>query len=144
MKVYIITEGSYSDYHICSVCLDWETVKKRLELLRLALQDPDVRVEEWDTDEQDLFRRDGYDDERFVRIDGKKLYSVSVYDNGEVKTGEMWMWKPHHETCWYSNEYKMWVAEVFGRNEKEAEKRAFDLVAQRKYGIMEERGDFDA
>jgi hypothetical protein len=98
-----------------------------------------TRMKEDSDDECDLFRRD--DDNTIVRTDGKKLYTVDVLDNGEVNAWETRMSRPHREKCWYSDGYEKWVAVVYGRDEKEAKKRAFDLIAQRKYGMMEERGD---
>lgn len=51
MKVYIITKGDYSDYHICAVTTD----KKKAEMLRKAYNDLDgwrnARIETYDTDE---------------------------------------------------------------------------------------------
>ena len=32
MKVYVVTKGEYSDYHICCVCLDRETAERRARL----------------------------------------------------------------------------------------------------------------
>lgn len=51
MKVYIITKGDYSGYHICAVTTD----KKKAEILRKAHNDLDgwhkARIETYDTDE---------------------------------------------------------------------------------------------
>lgn len=51
MKVYIITKGEYSGYHICAVTTD----KKKAEILRKAHNDLDgwhkARIEKYDTDE---------------------------------------------------------------------------------------------
>ena len=48
MKVYVITNGSYSDYHICAVAID----KERAVLLSRYFSDGDglANVEEYDTD----------------------------------------------------------------------------------------------
>lgn len=49
MKVYIITSGCYSDYHIDAVCETFESAKcKCLELTSECSYD-DYRIEEWDT-----------------------------------------------------------------------------------------------
>jgi len=57
-KVYIITQGSYSDYHICGVYSDLKTAKK---IARLYLSDNDkyhnssLVIEEYELDEyQDI------------------------------------------------------------------------------------------
>ena len=48
MKVYVITNGSYSDYHICAVAID----KERAVLLSRYFSDGDglAQVEEYDTE----------------------------------------------------------------------------------------------
>lgn len=48
MKVYVITQGSYSDYHICAVSVD----KERAVLLSRYFSDGDglAQVEEYDTE----------------------------------------------------------------------------------------------
>ena len=86
-------------------------------------------------DECDLFRRD--DDNTIVRTDGKKLYTVDIFDSGEVNAWETRMSRPHREKCWYSDEYEKWVAVVYGQDEKEAKKRAFDLIANKKWEMVE-------
>lgn len=52
MKVYVITKGCYSDYHICGVCLD---KKKAKEIAEAVSEEPrslyEARVEEYDTDQ---------------------------------------------------------------------------------------------
>jgi hypothetical protein len=53
MKVYVITKGEYSDYHICAVTLD-EKKAERLAKIHTDSWDK-ADVEEWDTEEhQDL------------------------------------------------------------------------------------------
>lgn len=49
MKVYVITKGYYSDFHICAVTLD-EQEANRLEKIYTDSRD-DARVEEYDTDD---------------------------------------------------------------------------------------------
>lgn len=48
MKVYVITKGCYSDYHICAV----ETDKEKAKLLaqRFSSSYEKAEIEEWDTD----------------------------------------------------------------------------------------------
>ena len=49
MKVYVITQGSYSDYHICAVATDPEQAEK---LARIYSDRYDTaEVEEYDTEE---------------------------------------------------------------------------------------------
>lgn len=48
MKVYVITDGSYSDYRICAVSLDKNKAKKIKETIHA-----DNDIEEYDTDQFD-------------------------------------------------------------------------------------------
>lgn len=50
MKVYVITEGNYSDYHICTVT----TNKERAEKLVKIFSDnwDDAKIEEYDTESE--------------------------------------------------------------------------------------------
>lgn len=49
MKVYVITKGKYSDYHVCGVATDKETAEK-LRVLNTDKWD-EANVEEFDTDD---------------------------------------------------------------------------------------------
>lgn len=66
MRVYIITEGTYSDYHICAVCLD----KEKAEILAKKVCG---EVEEYETKDADILC--------------KKIpyYSIEI----DVKTGKI-------------------------------------------------------
>lgn len=155
MKVYVITKGSYSDYHICSVCLDRETAERRMKLFSDNFDE--AEIEEFDTDEYEVFVKV---DDRIIRCDGKQLYRVLMeeYKDGDkmiqrtrvrmMEIGEYDLKESClltdiliHTPCGVDIDGNRWACTVFARDEKEAEKRAFDLIAQRKYGIMEERGD---
>ena len=48
MKIYVITKGSYSDYHICAVATDEAKAKKLAEIYTDRFDD--AGVEEYDTD----------------------------------------------------------------------------------------------
>lgn len=71
MKVYVITMGDYSDYHICAVTLDPDHAER---LKTIFTKDYDeTRVEVFDTDAPvDL-------------LSGKKPYSVVFEKNGDVR-----------------------------------------------------------
>lgn len=49
MKVYVITKGSYSDYHICAVATDPEEAEKLAKIYSDRWDD--AEVEEYDTEE---------------------------------------------------------------------------------------------
>lgn len=70
MKVYVITKGCYSDYHICAVALDEEKAT-RLAKLYSGRYD-DAEVEEYDTDDPaDL-------------LNGRVPYEVYFADDGRT------------------------------------------------------------
>lgn len=94
MKVYVITKGEYSDYHICGVALD----ETRAEMLakRFSNEWSNAEVEEYDTEDyKEIIRYSNtyycvYDIETksFVRIDSSDFIDVScqVYEmmNGNL------------------------------------------------------------
>lgn len=49
MKVYVITQGSYSDYHICAVAIDPEQAEKLAKIYSDRYYT--AEVEEYDTEE---------------------------------------------------------------------------------------------
>lgn len=49
MKIYVITSGSYSDYHICAVATDLDTAAELRELHTTKYDE--AHIEEFDTDE---------------------------------------------------------------------------------------------
>ena len=57
MKVYVVTEGWYSDYHIECVTLSKEQANKYIE--RKSSRYTDYEIEEYDTNELDEFLADG-------------------------------------------------------------------------------------
>ena len=70
MKVYVITKGQYSDYHICAVVTDC----KKAQILREKFSDKidDAKIEEFDTENHnDIFA-------------GKNLYCIYFGKNGNV------------------------------------------------------------
>lgn len=70
MKVYVITKGQYSDYHICAVVTDF----KKAQILREKFSDKidDAKIEEFDTENfNDIFA-------------GKNLYCIYFGKNGNV------------------------------------------------------------
>lgn len=51
MKVYVITKGEYSDYHICAVSVDKEKAKMLQKVYSTSYEEADI--EEFDTDEEE-------------------------------------------------------------------------------------------
>ena len=70
-KVYVITKGCYSDYHICAVTLDKEKAERLCKLFDDGGMD-EPEIEEWDTEQHvDL-------------LSGRKPYLVSFCKNGDL------------------------------------------------------------
>lgn len=74
MKIYVITEGSYSDYHICAVTDD----PKKAELFKKRYDTywSEATIEEYDTDDCNRILKD-FDPNRLP-------YSVLFTNKGEV------------------------------------------------------------
>lgn len=72
MKVYVITNGDYSDYHICGVALDIEKAK----ILKRAFTSnwDEARIEEYDTDDHKPI------------FEGKIPYEVRYFKNGDISS----------------------------------------------------------
>lgn len=71
-KVYVITKGCYSDYHICSVTLDKEKAESLRVLFDGSNSRDETRIEEFDTESHtDL-------------LAGRKPYRVSFRKNGDL------------------------------------------------------------
>lgn len=81
MRVYIITEGTYSDYHICAVCLD----KEKAESLAGKFGG---EVEEYETKDADILCKKNpyyktYTDiktGKILRLDQKSVEDNDYYD----------------------------------------------------------------
>ncbi|RDJ35337.1 MAG: hypothetical protein DWQ19_11015 [Crenarchaeota archaeon] len=52
MKIYIVTNGTYSDYSIKAVFTDKEKAYKYLEDVKLVHGDDNAQVEEWEADQE--------------------------------------------------------------------------------------------
>ena len=152
MKVYVITAGVYSDYHICCVCIDRETAERRKKLFSDDYDE--AEIEEFDTDEYEEFVKVGY---QIQRRDGKRLYKVRMdeYKDGDKmiqRTGAkeqeirdwnikeiLWPSKSYYTTeCGVTVPGTEWQLTVYARDEKEALKIAYDRIAKRKWEMLEE------
>lgn len=117
-KVYVITRGSYSDYHICAVTLDPERAKN---LKRLFSGYDEANIEEYPLDEKVETRVYGV---TLQRESGKhiktKLDDYGFYDDGGVE-----------EDCEFGADEKLtfWCD---AKDEEHALKIARDRLAQYK------------
>ena len=118
MKVYVITEGSYSDYHIVGVTLDRDKAERAAKLVEGVCSYPEI--EEWETDEVDLIK------------DGS-AYDVILFSNRTVEVRKC-SWVNlgginKVTKAWYGNAYRV---TVIAENDLIARKIGFDLIAMEK------------
>ena len=124
MKVYVVTKGCYSDYHIVFVTLDRkraDTFVKRYNKTEYE----DYRVEEYDTDDIKQFD------------DGRKLYQVWKRDNDAVRVYEE---EPCYQDDFTVNKVKRYTVKnpksiqysvyVMAEDDLHAEKIGADLIAE--------------
>ena len=89
MKIYVITKGEYSDYHICAVTDD----PNKAEILREQYTDRwDVaEIEEWDTDEPAI-----KGDSKYYTVDFNckgeaiRAYESSPYSSKNIGAIDKW------------------------------------------------------
>lgn len=133
MKIYVVTEGNYSGYHIVFCTLD----KARAELFvkRYNKRDyEEYRVEEYDSDRINLFDND------------RKMFEISMRENGYVSVYE-------REPCYHDMEcsvnkvtrrkYRnipavLYEVNVMAEDEEHAKKIGEDLIYEymaRKAGV---------
>lgn len=126
MKVYVITEGEYSDYHIIGVAESREKAKRISNMFEGSFSLPNI--EEYDTD--------------FWVKDDRQAYCVRVNAEGKISIGRLW----HDEPIGIVTERRDWITGkidgysviVYAKDEKHAFKIAQDKIAEfkaRKEGI---------
>lgn len=79
MKVYVVTSGCYSEWHIDAVCDNEEKAQKICDLIDA---DDEPAVNEWDTDIYDIID------------DGTNLYDITI-DPTDNKIIIVYSWKLH-------------------------------------------------
>lgn len=112
MIVYVITEGSYSDYHIVGVTLDKETAEQFVK--NRKHKHDEFEIEEYDTGFiKEVIEKQAF----FVRYDiESKSYSVQDRSVSYCKDGEV-----------VRTRYVYWT-DVFADNEQEALKIGKDRI----------------
>ena len=133
MKIYVITAGEYSAYHICAVTTDPESA----ENLRLLYSDGwngEASIETFDTEE--LSNRPktcwdiGISDDGLIFKCFERSILNDVYDDGtEVEINQV------------THGYSSYHVYVIADDEEHARKIACDLIAQYKYEHEVERGE---
>ena len=129
MKIYIITKGEYSDYHICAATTDENTAKNLLQLYRDKWDEPQIEIYD-DGSAKDVLQGCSVWD---VFINSKKMAfracqhyrDVEIPDNiNQVKRTEDWQF------CTESEDYKI---TVIAKSKEHAAKIAQDKFAEYKY-----------
>ena len=131
MKVYVITEGSYSDYHIVCVTLDKKIAK---EFCKLHTDKKDYRVfnlEEYDTDTMQLLH-DGLS-VFSVKMKGEKVWAVKC-DEDDF---HYWLDELNDVSWWCPQKAgeseRVYLVHVLAKDDAHAIKIATDLFTQFKY-----------
>ena len=134
MKVYVITKGAYSDYHICAVATD----KKKAEILKKAFDDKDgwreACIETYETDQFITEIENGFKLYNCALKDGEDL-SISTYlEDLDYMTDSDFRVK-RFSKGWCAPGYGI---KVWAKDEDHARKIAADKIAEykaRKAGI---------
>lgn len=117
MKIYAITKGKYSDYHICALTID----KDKAEKIKRKYSDmyEDTQIEEFEDGE-------GMDDNLYWEyLCSKNDCYISNPEYGDEE-----------EVCEYKGE--IWGACLYAKDAEHARKKAQDMIAEykaRKEGI---------
>lgn len=118
MKAYVITQGDYSDYHICGVTLDEETAKKMQKYFSYYGM---AEIEEWEMDNYSQ------------AWDGLNLYQIIAYEDGRVTVrGNNYIRRDFENVVsyWHGEQY---IVSVFAEDEEHAKKIGLDKIAEFKY-----------
>lgn len=122
MKIYVVTDGNYSDYHICGVATTEETANKLKDYVNRN-EFSDARIETYETDAwEDILNVGGFYE--VVRRDDGSLY----VHREEYDIEECYKKRNHVKRSKWRNIYTYLVA----RDEDHAKKIASDLFAKYK------------
>lgn len=117
MKVYVVTKGEYSDYHICAVALEKSKAEAICKLLVDRWDEPEI--EEYDTDAVEPL------------LHGSKMYDVTLTEKGAASAYEV------SEPTYYldsvnkvvNNRFKSeYYVKVFARDEAHALKVGVEKI----------------
>lgn len=110
MKIYVITKGDYSDYHICNVTTDYQTAKRYEEAYSDNWGDAHIEVYE-----------DG--------ANGKERYCWSYSPVYNIATIDEYNEKERVKT---NMRGEIYTVTVYAPDEKRAIKKAQDMIAKYK------------
>ena len=120
MKVYVITKGEYSDYHICAVTLDEKNAETIRKFFSGDDEDERAEIESYETDIYTPI----IEDKSFFRIWFEKNGEILVEKQEEIFTDSL-------------NKFMKWghtiFIDIFAYNDEQAKKIALDKYAEYKY-----------
>ncbi len=120
MKIYAITKGNYSGYHICALTVDKEKASRLREIYSDSYEDANIE-EYYDGEGKDISVLWEY-------CENKAGYTHTVlYDRNDVR-----------EHVEFYPESSTFYVYVFANDREHAEKKAHDMIAEykaRKEGI---------
>lgn len=122
MKVYILTAGVYSDYHIVGVTTDRRKAEEYKEMVKGDWSGVDY-IEEYDTDVFDAIPKDCriYCASKFKKENDLYIYLAENTENAEIK-------KPRIEkTCYGKKEFRVYF---YARDKEHAAKVASEIYAE--------------
>lgn len=122
MKIYVVTDGDYSDYHICGVCTSRKTANELKDYVNRN-EFCGARIETYETDAwEDILNVGGFY-EVGMRLDGSLYASKQEYDIEEC-------YRRRNRVL--HNRWESMYTFVVARDEDHAKKIASDLFAKYK------------
>lgn len=138
MKVYIVTEGSYSDYHIDSVFTNKEQAELRVATLELQGSYDCPDISEWDTD---TIHYDGQLVSAWIIT--YNCYSGEITDSEETRVIKGTIAKEYPEVKTGDKDIRVNATrhmKIVAETRDKAKKIFYDLFAQACYKAYEEQG----
>ncbi len=134
MKVYIVTSGEYSDYHIDTVCLDKEQAEKLAQVITDNTCNTGY-VSEWDTDQFKVID-DGmkvFHIDMYLSTDKRRIDDIFISKlNNSFKALTAEKNKFEFEDCIDGFISPLLVMTVRAKDEEHAKKIAYDMFAEWK------------
>lgn len=117
MRIYVITEGDYSDYHICGVAIEKEKAEEIKQLNTDSLHE--AYIEEYDTDDYYVEKGRFYQVHLYnSNVSVSETFVTSVSDRNDVRISLAK--NPHYYVV------------VKAMDEEHAKKIGLDLIAKYK------------
>ena len=133
MKVYVVTEGEYSGYHIVGVTTEKKKAEQYCKLTTKEWYEPEIETYDTDSFAEDLTMMKVYD--VIVLKDG------SVYAS-ECESGDGYDWESaiEHHVRYGRYARETYRVSVLAIDEEHAKKKGLDYIAEYKYRYKCEGG----